>query len=196
MSLLEKQLAPPGEDRPPTMAERYASAARSGDLTPHLDRRTDADVLLAAGIAASKDPRKMLALNLYRMRITGDMTGLFDVVDRADGWMAHRLAHKGNRPMASYARRQLVADILSWWLDPVCGYCEGRMFVKVEDAARLSTVACESCHGAGHRPLARSVPHAHVKHAQWLADELDKLVLIITGEMARLLGTRIKDLEL
>jgi hypothetical protein len=177
------------EDRP-TIGEQYAKATESKDLSPSTERRTDADVLLAAGIAASRDPRRMLALKVYRLAVGGETDGLVDIVETADDWLQGRLARGGNRPMRAEARRALVMDTLHWWIRPTCNYCEGRGFVTVPDTARLSTVACESCHGSGRRPLAREVPHAHVKHATWMADELDRLVALICSDMAKLLSTR------
>lgn len=173
-----------------TIGERYASATHSSDLTPRMDGMTDADVLLAAGIAAGGDERLLIALKLWRMRVNGDMDGLYSVVGRADGWMSGYLSRKGNRPIPKAARMALVADTMKWWLHPTCSYCNGHGFIEVPDTNRLSTVACTACHGTGQRPLARAVPHAHAKPAQWLAGELDKLAAVIHKRMSIVLGKR------
>ncbi len=46
-----------GKDDRVTAAERYAVATGTHNLTPALDRRTDADKLIAAGWATQGDPR-------------------------------------------------------------------------------------------------------------------------------------------
>ena len=55
------------------IADRYASASHSRNLTPHMDRCTDADVLLAAGIAGMDNPNHRAALALQRM-LDGNMS--------------------------------------------------------------------------------------------------------------------------
>ena len=39
-------------------------------------------------------------------------------------------------------------------------------------------------------PLAREVPHTHVKHAQWLVDQLNSRMQTIHDRLARLLSVR------
>ena len=180
-----------------TPAERYASATVSGNLTPKLAGTTDADVLLAAGIAASKDKRRMLALKLYRMAVQGSMVGLWEVAAEADGWVVQHLLKQRQRPMSKTARQQLIVSTLRWWLAPVCGYCNGTAFIEAlidgtdEGAGRLTTVACGGCHGTGRRPLQREVPPPLYPTANWITGELDRLVALIHSDMAKLLGQRL-----
>lgn len=181
------------KDRP-DIAERYASATSSGDLTPRLKGVSDADVLLAAGMATCKDPsRRGLALACYRMSVRGDMRGLAEVVEAADGWLLSYLSRGGRRPLKREVRRQLIVDTLTWWVTPTCGYCGGTGFVEAlvqgtdEGAGRLTQQACSCCHGSGKRPLAREVPPALQQHAAWMAAELDRLVAQIQAVMQRLL---------
>lgn len=177
------------EDRP-TIGERYARAAQSTDLTPALDHRTDADVLLSAGIVAAKDPKLALALAIYRLRLAGSTDGLHSIVESAQEWLLSYLSRGGNRPMPRPAREALLMSTLAWWANPTCPFCEGRCFVAVEDAGRLSAVECSACYGTGHRPLARSVPHPYIKHAYWIVDRLDANILTIQTAMGRLLSQR------
>lgn len=178
-----------------TTAERYALATDTADLTPRADRRCDADKLIAAGWAAQGDPRRALALDLYRMGVTGNTQGLAAVVESASGWLSAWSSRKGRTPLPRHQRQQLVAQTLHWWLKPTCGYCEGRMFELLPSASgdeggvrALSTEPCQACHGSGKRPLAREVPSHHVAAATYLADELDRLVILVTGEMAKRLA--------
>jgi hypothetical protein len=185
------------EDRP-SLTERYATATTSGNLTPRTEGLTDADVLLAAGIAASKDSRKMLALKVYRMAVQGTLTDLHEITCSADAWLLDFLRKRHQRPMNAFARQQLIVDTLNWWIRPVCGYCGGTGFVQAmvegtdESAGRLTTQACGGCHGSGKRPLAREVPQQLKGAAEWMAGELDRLVALIHEDMAKLLGQRLE----
>lgn len=173
---------------PITVAERYARATRSSDLGQSAEHQTDADVLIAAGIAASGNQRKILALAIYRLGVTGDMSGIHPIVEACDGWMAGHLSRKGNRPMPRAARRALIVDVLGWYMHPRCDYCGGTGVIAEEGTAGRMTSACTGCHGSGMKPLERQVPRAHVQPAQWLADQIQQYAAVIHSEMARLLG--------
>jgi hypothetical protein len=83
---------------------------------------------------------------------------------------------------------------LCCWISvtPTCAYCNDLGFKEVENASRLSLEKCEGCHGKGIRPLEREVPHQHREHARWLADQLDKRVLVIHDRVSRLLSMRME----
>lgn len=138
------------------------------------------------------EPRKTLALAVYRARETGDLSQLHSIVTQAEGWLSGRLSRGGNRPLRREARRALVVDTLHWWMNPTCPYCEGRRKVAMEQAAALSTQSCEACHGTGKRPLHREVPRPHVHHAEWLAEQLDELLIVVFKDMARVLAPRLE----
>jgi hypothetical protein len=181
----------------PDLAERYATATCTGNLTPRLAGMTDADVLLAAGIAANKDPKRRLALSVYRMGVTGSLDGLTEVAVAADAMLLEFIRQRRHKPMNRFARQQLIVDALNWWMKPTCGYCGGTGFVQAtvagtdESAGRLTTQACDGCHGTGRRPLAREVPAPLKAHAEWMTAELDRLVALIHDDMARLLGVKL-----
>lgn len=181
-----------GKDDRITAAERYAKAAESSDLTPALDRRCDVDKLIAAGWATQGDPMKRAALDLYRMATTENTQGLANVVETMDGWLNRWSQRKGRTPIPKFQRRELVASTLRWWLKPTCGYCEGRGFslVPKEDGEPSQVLGdeCGACHGTGRKPLGREVPPQFRKPAEHLAEELDRLILVVTGEMARRLA--------
>lgn len=217
------------DHHPVTVADKYAKAATTSDLTPGTERvRTDADVLVAAGYATSdrcKDcggtgriggkkpaigvprcdtcrgagslpnPRRQLALAAYRLGLSGDTTGLGPLVDEMDEWLLNRLKRDGNRPMPAAARRQLILATLQWWFNPTCGYCNGNGFVLAEGTSRLSPVECAACFGSTKRPLRKEIqgPRAWADHAEWLVDELGRLVGLVFGDMARLLNGRIDE---
>lgn len=188
-----------GKDDQITAAERYALATGTSDLSPNLGARCDIDKLIAAAWVA-KDPKRTAAMALYRMAVTGSTCGLQTITDTMDGWLNGKLQRKGARPIPKVQRREMVVHVLRWWLRPTCGYCEGRGFELIGDddqegARTLSDRACKACHGTGKRPVEREVP-PHLKDAaRQLADELDRLVLLVTGEMARVLADRMPNLN-
>jgi hypothetical protein len=172
-------------DDPMTVSDRYARAATTSDLTVgRWQKVTDMNTLLAAAIAAGKDRDRQLALSLQRIAVTGDRSGLRLIMDDIDSWLAQ---HKG-RLIPRMARRALAMTVLVWWFEPACRYCNGNKFVAIENTGRLSDEACISCHGSGRRPLAREVPAAHARQAEWLAAKLDRLMSDIETDMARLLN--------
>jgi hypothetical protein len=107
------------------------------------------------------------------------------------------IRQRRHKPMNRFARQQLIVDALNWWMKPTCGYCGGTGFVQAtvagtdESAGRLTTQACDGCHGTGRRPLAREVPAPLKAHAEWMTAELDRLVALIHDDMARLLGVKL-----
>lgn len=188
-----------GTDDRITAAERYARATSTSDLTPNLTGRCDADKLIAAGWVA-RDPRRSAALALYRMAVSGDMNGLQTIADTMDGWLNGKLQRKGAKPVPRIQRREMVVHVLHWWVRPTCGYCEGRGFELLGNddapgARALSPVSCQACHGSGKRPVEREVPPHLKESARMLADQLDTLVLMVTGEMAKVLSEQMPELE-
>lgn len=180
-----------------TVAEQYARATTSGDLRQAADHRTDADVLLAAGIAAGKDERRKLALKIYRMGVTGSLEGLQDVIDACDGWLSAYLQKKnGGRVMPHRVREALVTDVLRWYMNPTCDYCGGTTVIAAEGTAGRLTEQCPACHGTGKKSLARAVPHTHTKPAEWLALQIEQHAALIHSDMAKLLSNKIKDAKL
>lgn len=177
-----------------TIAEQYARAATSGDLRQVVDHRTDADVLLAAGIAASGKPRLTLALTIYRMGVTGNTEGIGPVIDACDHWLSAYMHRKsGGRVMPVRARRALVVDVLRWYMHPTCDYCGGPGVIAADGTGGRLTESCPACHGSGKKPLQRAVPHTHIKPAEWLATQIEQHAATIHAEMARLLSNRIKE---
>lgn len=174
-------------EHPVTVADRYASAANTSNLRVK-ETFCDADLLLAAGIAASKNREKSVALAVYRVGVTGDRSGLPAIVDELADW----LIVSRQRVIPKAARRALVMSVLVWWFEPACRYCNGHGFAAIENTSSLGTEECGACHGSGRRPLAREVPQAHAARAQWLAAKLDQLVAGIHGDMARLLKDRME----
>jgi hypothetical protein len=179
------------DDDRPGMPERYAMATRSGNLTPRLRGVTDADVLLAAGIAASGDPHLRLALQLYRIAVSGDRSDLPEVTQSMVFWLKGQLSRGGQRPIRTSVLRAVCVETIVWWLNQTCNYCEGRGFESIEEASRLSAVPCNVCHGTGKKALRRAVAPTHYDEAALIAAELDRAVTTIHARMCRLLAVKL-----
>ena len=169
-----------------TTAERYARTASNG-RTKIAFHVCDADTLLAAGYAACNNPRKSLALQVYRMQVVGDRGALNLIVGECAALLAGRMARGGAKPLKAHARVEIATQTLKWWCDQACRYCGGHGFHTIEGTPGLGTEECEACHGTGKTPITRAVPPAHQHHASWLAKELDILCAIVIGDMAALL---------
>jgi len=172
-------------------AERYARATHSSNLAPNPLRLTDADTLTAAGIAASKDPRKALALTVYRCGVTGDRAGVAAISESLAGWLNAHLSRGGRKPMQRIQRVDLARQVLTFWFDQGCKVCDGLCYKKVPGTPALSANECPQCHGTGKRPIASVIHPAELEAGRWLAAELDSLVASIHADMARLLSERI-----
>jgi hypothetical protein len=166
-----------------TVAERYATAATTG---------TDADVLLAAGMAAAaqRDKRLPLALKIYRMGVTHDIASLWSIAEECDDWLQIFIARKNRRPMPKRARRELIVAVLQYFMDPRCGYCYGAGTITEDDEGKsIVPMVCESCAGTGKKPLAREVPRKLSDHAAWLLTQIEQHAALIHNEMAKKLRT-------
>jgi hypothetical protein len=173
-------------DAPFTTQDRYARAIESSRLVIDPDRLTDADVLLAAGWATQGDPSRMLALKLYRLQVGRYRDGLASALEEAERMLNGRLQRTGRKSgLPPSARRAIVVATVRHWLDAACPYCEGRGHNVIDGTKTLSSENCRACYGAGKTPLLHIVPRAHVEHAQWLEDELNRLLGLVFGELAR-----------
>jgi hypothetical protein len=168
--------------------ERYARVVTHGRTKLARDHAVscDADVLLAAAYATSGDERKLLALRLYRAQASGDYSGLHVVAKQADNWLNGRSKRKGQH-IPRRQREQVVIECLRWWVHRRCDFCGGVAFEAFETTGRLSVAPCEGCGGTGETSLRVRIPWAYLEHAEWLVDELDRLVRIVFADMARLL---------
>lgn len=174
-------------DSPVTLRERYVRAASSSHLAPGGDGRTDLDVLIAAGLAAKAEPKRIFALKVQRMAETGDWSEGHGVVEHYDATLNGYLSRKGRRPMPKPARRELVVAVLRWYMDQKCHYCGGTGKIAQEGTGGRLTHVCDGCHGSGVRPLSRAVPHAYAKHALWLVDEINQHSREAVKQMRKLL---------
>lgn len=177
-----------------TLQERFVAATQSRDLTLPTDgaSRTDADILLAAGYAAAGNARATLALDFYRLKVTGDLAEFKKLSEVAGRWLRERSMRSGRRKMRMIEARDLATRVLFWWRDPVCKSCSGRGHPLMPDSPVINYGhKCPVCHGSGQYPIHRIVPPGMADEARWLVDEMDSLCAVIFNDMARLLARQV-----
>ena len=153
----------------PTISERYIGATNSRDLSLDFNKRTDADVLLAAGYAAAGNAAASLALRVCRMKPTGDKTPFRELADIAGAWLLGRSRHKGRRKLAPIQARDLATRTLFYWLNPACPPCGGLGHPLMPNSPVINFGHdCPVCHGTGKYPIHRIVPPARqTRRAGW-----------------------------
>lgn len=137
-----------------TVEESYTSATQSSNLRCEADRRTDVDVLIAAGWTPG-----VLGGALIRLRseydgsskragtvtdavlLVGHLKSLPRALEIIEGWAMER-------KMADYKR--LAQSVLAHWLDSACKPCHGRGHEVVTGTPMLGR-RCKTCAGLGRR---------------------------------------------
>lgn len=183
----------------PTLQEKYIAATGSRDLTLPADgsTRTDADILLAAGYAASGNTRAALALDFYRLKATGDLAEFRRLSDLSGRWLCGRSMRSGRRKMKMIEARDLATRVLFWWRSPACQPCGGRGHPLMPNSPVINHGHdCPVCHGTGQYPIHRIVPPGTADEARWLVDEMDSLCAIVFNDMARLLARQMPSLDM
>lgn len=180
------------------IAEQYLSATNSSQLAIDPEYACDADRLLAAAYATAGDPRKSLALDVYRLCATSDMRGARGIAER----MAHEVIQRSrpqhrSRTSSGRPSRQpptisrieavdLCITVLKWWHMQTCPVCDGRRHPVIPGTPSLDTTReCSHCQGSGIRPLKRHVKAAHLELAYWLVGQLDELTAIVFSDMLK-----------
>lgn len=177
------------EDRP-SVGERYLRAARTSDLRLK-PGRCDAEVLLAAAYAAAGNVNGTLALALWRMFDTGDMSSFQTIREEATNRLVRQMRRPGRDKLPPLARVQafdLAKVVMLWWLYDICRVCEGRGHPLAPGSTRVDdTRDCVACHGKKKNPIERAVNNSHSEHARWLIGDIEGLTGAVFSDMARLL---------
>ena len=172
-------------------AEAYLSATNSSDLRVQAERFSDADRILAAAYSVSGSDRKRLALRVYRLRATGEMSGAYSVAEDMGQLLVKRTTQKRGRASSwEHGVERVVAidiamTVLKWQHMPACPACGGRGHPVIEGTPVMDeSRECPECRGTGIIPLERLVRPEYVEHARWLASEMDGLSSIVFSDMA------------
>lgn len=173
-----------------SIAERYLSATNTSQLAVDPEHACDADRLLAAAYATAGDPRKSLALDVYRLRATADMRGARGIAERMAIeviQMAIKVDRKTRESKISRVEAiDLCLSVLKWWHMQTCPQCEGRRHPVITGTPHLDTTrACSHCHGTGIRPLKKHVKARHLHLAEWMAGALDGLTALVFSDMLK-----------
>lgn len=138
-----------------TVEESYTSATQSSNLRCEADRRTDVDVLIAAGCTpgilgsalmrlhseydGSAKPAVMTATEA--LLLMGKLKSLPRVLSVIEGWAV--LQHME-------APKRLAQAVIAHWLAPGCTHCQGRGHEQIAGTPSLGR-KCKACGGTGKR---------------------------------------------
>lgn len=151
------------------LRERIATSTASRNLS-HKAGSCDADVLMTAAFVARHGPRALVAMAVYRMRLTGNRAEFDLVAETAAAWLIRHTAKEGHRGrLSTPSANHIAAHTLDWYID-----------------------AGPHHDGAERAPPSGILP-IHVKHMRWLEAEFNALCGFVMGEMAKRLG---HDMEL
>lgn len=176
----------------PSLGERYETAADTSDLTLHFDRRSDADILLAAGYAAAGNVRGTQALMLYRMRATGDRSGVRELARVSSGWLMGWRPPVGVKPLRRAQCQEIAAAVIHWWFEDSCSHCHGRRYELVPGTNVVSDNLCHVCNGAGKEPVDHRLRREHQEAGRWLANQFEDLMSYILADMAKRLRSEVE----
>lgn len=176
----------------PSTQERYIRAAQTSDLSVNLIAPSDADHLIAAGFASARNPRRILALKLHRMMVTGRIVGARDLsydlgaMLRTHMIRARQGVKTGRVPnLAETAKMSML--VIKWMRHPTCPSCHGRRHPVITGTPHLDTSrVCSECHGTGQRPVERLVRTEYADDVRWLVSEIDLIVRQTFDAMRRI----------
>ena len=123
----------------PDIEEQYISAGDSSNLRVEAERRSDADILIAAGWSASRIGAALMRLYSKPDRVALEMVQT-QVAMQAEKWRIER-------------PDVVACAVIGWWLKKVCKACQGRRYEKIAGTPSLSTRHCSCCKGSGETPL-------------------------------------------
>lgn len=115
--------------------EQYVSATHTSNLRVQADKRSDADMMIAAGWARSR-----IGMTLLRLHTRITTGGLYD---------AHKQLVIYSAKVGIASPDVAASAVLAWWLDHVCKTCKGRKFDEIPGTPSLSAAQCPKCHGTG-----------------------------------------------
>lgn len=128
-------------------AEVCSRAFRSDDLTLLLDKRCDADTLIALGWASMRYP---LGSTLARLYLGDDRVDVYVAVLHSRHY-CDRMRSRWDLPKGARWWDRFAEAGVAHWLDPVCRSCKGRKFESHEGTPHLLARVCAACRGKGRR---------------------------------------------
>lgn len=138
------------DDSRPGALERLSAAVNTTDLTVDAAHRTDADFVIALGIASTR--HSQVASPLMHLHVNGTNTNL-QAAYAAVLNLVRRLNAKRNWRLNGLNLKTVAMQALSHHVAPTCNHCKGRKFELQENTPVLSAKPCRACHGSGRRPV-------------------------------------------
>lgn len=138
-----------------TIEESYTSATQSSNLRCEADRRTDVDVLIAAGCTPGilggalmrlhseydRSSEKQARTATDAILLMGKLKSLPRVLEAIEAWAVLR---------GLDAPKRLAQAVVAHWLDARCQPCHGRGHELIPGTPSLGR-ACKVCKGTGKR---------------------------------------------
>lgn len=140
-----------------TIEESYTSATASSNLRCEAEKRTDVDVLIAAGYTPGilgaalmrlhsewdgcAHPRGKALTETDARVLMGYIKTLPRVLSILDAWAAERQAAEP---------KKLAQAVIAFWLDSICPYCRGRGKEVIPGTPALGR-QCKACRGTGRK---------------------------------------------
>lgn len=169
----------------PGIREAYLTATQSTRLRVEADFLTDADRLIAAGLA-TVPPRLALALDVYRLRATSDMRGARGIAERMAAQIVRQSRKSGGQTIKRAEALEVAMDTLKWWHLQACPACNGLGHPVIPGTPSLDeTRDCEHCGGTGQRPMRKYLKRKHMEAAEWMVGELEGLASTVFHEMLK-----------
>ena len=142
-------------DIPRTTEEQYTSATQSSNLRCEPDKRTDLDVLIAAGCTPGilgaalmrihseydSSSEKQARTTTDAILLMGKLKSLPRVLQALEDWARLRGLDAPNR---------LAQAVVAHWLDAQCKPCAGRGHEQIPGTPHLGRT-CKACKGTGKR---------------------------------------------
>lgn len=129
-----------------SVIDQLARAEVSSDLKHH-ERHCDVDVLGAAGMASTVNPRH---LAVFRAKYLGDSAEM----QAATRYFIHiTQISMFRRKLNPAGASRLGTQILTHWINDTCPVCNGLKFMAIDGAPTLSDRPCQPCNGTGRRKL-------------------------------------------
>ena len=142
-----------------TTEEQYSIATNANNLRVEAEKRSQADILIAAGWSYSRMGMALLRLHseydgvehpaLGTKIYLHEMALMLGKLKTLPEVRARLLENVGTWKRKVQAPEDLVADVIMWWLDSVCPVCHGAQ----RDRAMHNKAICPSCRGSGKRKL-------------------------------------------
>lgn len=168
------------DDDKPSIAERLHRSFSGTDLSVSAEHRTDADYLMALGMAGQRVDGVSGAV--VRLSMSGSRME-YRAARESVVRLVRGLNAKRHWRLSGLAVRAVGELALAHHAFPRCPVCEGRGRERPEGAPYLSGAICKPCHGTGKRPIQRR----HHDEIRAVLEVLERCESLTEGHVRKLL---------